>query len=405
MPAPNGNGSTCLPAAPRDRHVLAAHRRRKAFRPRPRPAPSSSTARSARSLQEEQIYRIDHYLGKETVQNILVFRFANGIWEPIWSRRYVDSVQITVAESLGVEDRASYYDTCGALRDMLQNHMMQLLTLVAMEPPTAFDAQAVRDEKAKVLRAIKPFTPAEVAHNTIRGQYGPGAIFGKPVPGYRQEPGVPPNSETETYVAARFFVDNWRWSGVPFYLRHGKRLPKRDTEIAIQFKPAPLALFQTHLGRRAAAQRAGAPYPARRRHLDQVRVQAARPGNPAPLGGDELQLRRLIRRGGRGRLRAPPLGRDDRRLDPLHPPRRGRIDVEPRHLHPGRLASASLPPPSPTTEPVAGVQPWPTTLSPAMGERGGVCNGNIINTPGNPNPNDPDASRYSRQSDPDDLPP
>lgn len=194
---------------------------------------------------EDQIYRIDHYLGKETVQNILVFRFANGIWEPIWNHRYVDNIQITVAESLGVEDRASYYDSAGALRDMLQNHMMQLLTLVAMEPPTAFDAQAVRDEKAKVLRAMKPFaTPSEVAHNTVRGQYGPGAIYGKPVVGYRQEPSIPPDSETETYVAARFFVNNWRWSGVPFYLRHGKRLPKRETEIAIQFKPAPLALFQ-----------------------------------------------------------------------------------------------------------------------------------------------------------------
>ncbi|MGA7730321.1 MAG: glucose-6-phosphate dehydrogenase [Chloroflexia bacterium] len=195
-------------------------------------------------FNEEQIYRIDHYLGKETVQNILVFRFANGIWEPIWSRRYIDNVQITVAESLGVEDRASYYDKSGALRDMLQNHMMQLLALVAMEPPASFDAQSVRDEKAKVLRAIKPFTPAEVAQNTIRGQYGPGSIYGKPVPGYRQEPNIPPDSDTETYVAARFHVDNWRWSGIPFYLRHGKRLPKRATEIAIQFKPAPLALFQ-----------------------------------------------------------------------------------------------------------------------------------------------------------------
>ena len=194
---------------------------------------------------EEQIYRIDHYLGKETVQNILVFRFANGIWEPIWSRRYIDNIQIIVAESLGVEDRASYYDNAGALRDMLQNHMMQLLTLVAMEPPAAFDAQSVRDEKAKVLRAIKPFSTAEeVAANTVRGQYGPGAIFGKPVPGYRDEEDIPPDSITETYVAARFFVENWRWSGVPFYLRHGKRLPKRDTEIAITFKPAPYALFQ-----------------------------------------------------------------------------------------------------------------------------------------------------------------
>ncbi|HKP52825.1 MAG TPA: glucose-6-phosphate dehydrogenase [Chloroflexia bacterium] len=194
---------------------------------------------------EDHIFRIDHYLGKETVQNILVFRFANGIFEPLWSRRYVDHVQITVAESLGVEDRASYYETAGALRDMLQNHMMELLTLVAMEPPTAFDAQSVRDEKAKVLRAVKPFaTPGEVAQNTIRGQYGPGAIYGKAVPGYRQEKDIPHNSNIETYVAARFFVDNWRWAGVPFYLRHGKRLPKRDTEISIHFKAAPHALFQ-----------------------------------------------------------------------------------------------------------------------------------------------------------------
>jgi glucose-6-phosphate 1-dehydrogenase len=194
---------------------------------------------------EDQIYRIDHYLGKETVQNIMVFRFANGIWEPLWNRRYIDNVQIIVAESLGVEDRASYYDTSGALRDMLQNHMMELLTLVAMEPPSSFDAHAVRDEKAKVLRAIKPFSNhTEVAQNTVRGQYGPGAILGKPVPGYRQEKGIPADSITETYVAARFYVDNWRWSGVPFYLRHGKRLPKRDTEIAIQFKPPPLALFE-----------------------------------------------------------------------------------------------------------------------------------------------------------------
>jgi glucose-6-phosphate 1-dehydrogenase len=194
---------------------------------------------------EDKIFRIDHYLGKETVQNILVFRFANGIFEPLWSRRYIDHVQITVAESLGVEERASYYETAGALRDMLQNHMMELLTLVAMEPPTAFEAQAVRDEKAKVLRAIRPFaTPNEVAQNTVRGQYGPGAIFGKAVPGYRQEKDIQPNSITESFVAARFYVDNWRWAGVPFYLRHGKRLPKRDTEISIHFKPAPLALFQ-----------------------------------------------------------------------------------------------------------------------------------------------------------------
>ena len=185
-------------------------------------------------LDERQIYRIDHYLGKETVQNILAFRFANGIFEPIWNRRYIDHVQITVAEKVGVEGRGSYYEEAGALRDMVQNHMFQLLAITAMEPPTSFAPDAVRDERVKVLCAIKPFEPEDVLRHTVRGQYG----------GYRQEPNVKPDSTVETYVALELLIENWRWAGVPFYLRTGKRLPRRVTEIAIQFKSAPFVMFR-----------------------------------------------------------------------------------------------------------------------------------------------------------------
>ncbi len=195
-------------------------------------------------FRESQVYRIDHYLGKETVRNILVFRFGNGIFEPIWHRRYVDHVQITVAESIGVEGRGSFYEEAGTSRDFLQNHLMQLLALVAMEPPATFDADALRDEKVKVLRAIEPMAAADVEQNVVRGQYGTGWVAGEEVAGYRQEPKVNPESETETYIAARLSVDNWRWAGVPFYLRAGKRLPKRATEIAVQFKQVPHALFK-----------------------------------------------------------------------------------------------------------------------------------------------------------------
>ena len=195
-------------------------------------------------LSERQIYRIDHYLGKETVQNILVFRFANGIFEPIWNRRYIDHVQITAAESVGVEDRGGYYDSAGALRDMVPNHLMQLLTLTAMEPPTSFEADAVRDEQTKILRAIQPLTPEEVISRTVRGQYGAGTANGERVPAYRAEPRVAPNSATETFVAMKLSIDNWRWADVPFYLRTGKALPKRVTEITIHFKRAPFILFR-----------------------------------------------------------------------------------------------------------------------------------------------------------------
>ena len=191
-------------------------------------------------FNEDQIFRIDHYLGKETVQNILVFRFANGIFENVWNRNYIDHVEITAAESIGIEGRGPFYEQAGALRDVVQNHVMELLSFVAMEPPVSFQADAVRAEKVKVWKAITPIHPAD----TVRGQYGPGIVDGKPVPGYRQEDRVHPRSQTETYAALRLEIENWRWAGVPFYIRAGKRLAKRVTEITVQFKQPPMLLFK-----------------------------------------------------------------------------------------------------------------------------------------------------------------
>ena len=195
-------------------------------------------------LAERQIYRIDHYLGKETVQNILIFRFSNGIFEPIWNRRYIDHVQITVAETLGVEKRGGYYDHAGALRDMVPNHIFQLVTLTSMEPPISFHADAVRDEQSKILRALQPPTPEDVLTRAVRGQYGEGHVDGQPVPAYRHEPDVGPESATETFVALKLSIDNWRWADVPFYIRTGKRLGERVSEVAIQFRRAPFVLFR-----------------------------------------------------------------------------------------------------------------------------------------------------------------
>ena len=198
----------------------------------------------AQSFSEDQVYRIDHYLGKETVQNILVFRFANQIFEPLWNRIHVNHVQLTVAEDLGVESRGAYYEEAGALRDMVQNHLLQLLCLIAMEPPVTFDAAPVRDEKHKVMEAIRPIDPAKVDEIAVRGHYTSGFINGRPVPGYREEKGVSPTSRTETSVALKLYVDNWRWAGVPFFIRTGKRLPKRASEIVIRFHRTPHMIFR-----------------------------------------------------------------------------------------------------------------------------------------------------------------
>jgi len=197
-------------------------------------------------FDEPQVYRIDHYLGKDTVQNLLVLRFGNGIFEPLWNRNYVDHVQITAAETLGVEQRAAFYETAGATRDMIQSHVLQLTSLVAMEPPAAFDATAVRNEKIKILQSIRPFTADSIKTDIVRGQYGPGSQPGNSslLAGYRSEPGVSKTSTTETFVAAKVQIENWRWAGVPFYLRTGKRLPSRVTEIVIQFRRAPHAVFR-----------------------------------------------------------------------------------------------------------------------------------------------------------------
>ena len=196
-----------------------------------------------RYFKESQIYRIDHYLGKETVQNILALRFANGIFEPLWNQHYVDHVQITVAEDIGVGTRGAFYEEAGALRDIVQNHLMQILCLTAMEPPVAFDAQSVREEKVKVLKAMRRIPEDDVRNNAVRGQYERGWVWGEEVTGYREEEDVAPDSVTDTFVALKMFVDNWRWAGVPFYVRAGKRMPKKSTEIAIQFKPTPHTPF------------------------------------------------------------------------------------------------------------------------------------------------------------------
>ena len=195
-------------------------------------------------FEEDQVYRIDHYLGKDTVQNLLVLRFGNGIFEPLWNRNYVDHVQITASETLGVERRGGFYETAGALRDMIQSHVLQLTSLVSVEPPASFDANAVRNEKLKVLQSIRPFNLEMVAQSVVRGQYAPGKLGDKAVPGYRDEPHVSRTSRTETFVAMRVLIDNWRWASIPFYLRTGKRLAKRTTEIMIQFKRAPHIVFR-----------------------------------------------------------------------------------------------------------------------------------------------------------------
>ena len=227
------------------------------------PPPRALNARILKVLDEPQIFRMDHFLGKETVQNIMALRFSNAIFEPLWNRDHIDHVQITAAETVGVERRANFYEVTGALRDMVPNHVFQLLSLTAMESPNSFAADAVRNEKTKVLEAVQPLDDEAVRRNVVRGQYAAGAINGAAVQAYRQEPGVKPDSMTETYVALRLGIENWRWAGVPFYLRTGKRLTRRTTEIAIHFKQAPFALFRDTPGRDPDPQRADPADPAR----------------------------------------------------------------------------------------------------------------------------------------------
>jgi glucose-6-phosphate 1-dehydrogenase len=241
-------------------------------------------------LREHQIFRIDHYLGKETVQNIVMFRFANRLFEPLWNQEHVDHVQITVAETLGVEERAAYYERAGCLRDIFQNHMLQMLALVAMEPPAVFEANRYRDEKVKVLRSLRPLPadPEALDRLIVRAQYGPGRIEGKAVPGYREEPGVARESWTETYVAAKLMIDNWRWSGVPFYLRSGKRLARKASEIAVFFRPVPHSMFAPLLTDGAAMNTL--VITVQPEEGISLTVEAKRPGTRADLGSLRLHF-------------------------------------------------------------------------------------------------------------------
>ena len=244
--------------------------------------------------KEKQIYRIDHYLGKETVQNILAFRFANGIFEPIWNRRYIDHVQISVAETVGVEGRGSYYDQAGALRDMVPNHIMQLISLTSMEPPVSFHADAVRDEQGKILHAIQQWSSEEVLTKTVRGQYGPGIIEGQHVPGYREEDDVPSDSKTETFVAMKLQIDNWRWADVPFYLRTGKRLAAQNTHIVIQFRRAPFVLFRDTPVENLMPNQLVLAHLTGRRNLIAVCRQGSRASYAVGRGRHEFRIRRLF---------------------------------------------------------------------------------------------------------------
>ena len=261
---------------------------------------------------EEQIYRIDHFLGKETVQNMLVVRFANPSFEPIWNRNYIDHVEITVAEDIGIGTRAGFYESTGVVRDMVQNHLLQLLCMVAIEPPVRFDGDALRDETVKVLRSVQPI---DAARDVVLGQYGPGTVDGKPLAGYRQEANVAGGSVTATYAALRLELNNWRWAGVPFYLRTGKRLARQVTEIAIQFKPTPHLMFPVQ-GGAAARQPAGLPAATRRRHHPDVFRQATRPGDlDQPRALDVFVRQRVRHRDAAQGLCLAAAGRDARRPD------------------------------------------------------------------------------------------
>ena len=284
-------------------------------------------------LNEDQIYRIDHYLAKETVQNILMFRFANVLFEPVWNRSYIDHVQITAAEQLGVEHRAGYYEQAGVLRDMFQNHLLQLLALIAMEPPTDLDAEAVRGKRNDVLKSIHPMTPSQIEENTVCAQYAPGKIGGVPVPGYRQEEGVSPTSRTATFAAVKFQIDNWRWQGVPFYIRSGKRLAERVVEISVYFKRVPTSIFKPldaeHLSPNVLTFRIQPDEGIAMR----FRSETSRPQTLHEHGHDELRLSRNIQSANAGIIRTSFLGLDARRPNSFRAQRQRRRIVADHRSH------------------------------------------------------------------------
>ena len=295
-----------------------------------------------KNMGEDQIYRIDHYLGKETVQNIMVFRFANGFIEPLWNRQHIDHVQMTVAESVGVEHRGAYYEEAGALRDMIPNHLLVLLGFVAMEPPNSFEARALRDEVNKVLDAIEPLTPEQVLTHAVRGQYGEGVTCdGEQVMAYRSSPDVDPKSGTETFAALKLRMDNWRWAGVPFYLRTGKRLTAQYTEIAIQFKRAPTIMFKDTDVEQLQPGHAGAANPAQRGHPDELRRQGAGAGHAGGHGEYGLLLRGLLRQQTGHRLRDPDLRLHERGRDALQARGHGREGLGDRAVGHGCLVGAA----------------------------------------------------------------
>jgi glucose-6-phosphate 1-dehydrogenase len=276
-------------------------------------------------FDEKTVYRIDHYLGKETVQNILVFRFSNSLFEPVWNRNYIDYVEITAAETVGVENRAAFYEETGALRDMVANHLLQLLALTEMEPPVAFDADSMREQKVQVFRSIRPMNVDDVARFTARGQYGPGVIDGKRVLGYRHEPGVNPSSLTETYAAVKFQIENWRWAGVPFYIRTWKHLARSLTEIRIHLKPTPPALFASTSS--AIAERHHHQHSAGRGNLDRIRREATGNAGAYGNGSGQLLLSSELRGEGASCIRNSPARLDAWRCNALYARRRSRGGV------------------------------------------------------------------------------